>query len=299
MPAPVATATTAQVTGVRSSAGTSIAGALAASRTHASSSTCSMRSVTRIFRGVPMSMAASIDAPMSSVWMWQFQMPSPPTTTIESPMPAHTSLKAGMSVVGRLEEVHDLVAQVGDVAVLAALGVARERLGEHRALDLGGLGHGATVGDVEQHVEQEQEAGAAGVDHAGLLEHREHLGVRSSASAPWARAASSTATRSPPSSARGDGRLRRLAHDGEDRALHRAHHRVVGRRGGLGQGGGPALGVEALGLGDHARDAPQDLRQDHAGVAPRAHERAVADRLAHRRQVVAGRRRARRPPRRA
>ena len=44
-----------------------------------------------------MSMAASIDAPMSSVWMWQFQMPSPPTTTIESPMPAHTSLKAGMA----------------------------------------------------------------------------------------------------------------------------------------------------------------------------------------------------------
>ena len=40
--------------------------------------------------------AASIAAPMSSVWMWQFQMPSPPTTTIESPMPAHTSLKAGI-----------------------------------------------------------------------------------------------------------------------------------------------------------------------------------------------------------
>ena len=45
--------------------------------------------------GRPQSTAASMAAPMSSVWMWQFQMPSPPTTTIESPMPAHTSLKAG------------------------------------------------------------------------------------------------------------------------------------------------------------------------------------------------------------
>ena len=34
--------------------------------------------------------------PTSSVWMWQFHSPSPPTTTIESPSPAHTSLKAGM-----------------------------------------------------------------------------------------------------------------------------------------------------------------------------------------------------------
>jgi hypothetical protein len=39
-------------------------------------------------------------APMSSVWMWQFQMPSPPTTTIESPMPAHTSLNAGIGSSG-------------------------------------------------------------------------------------------------------------------------------------------------------------------------------------------------------
>ena len=49
-----------------------------------------------MLRGRPQSSAASTAAPMSSVWMWQFQMPSPPTTTIESPMPAHTSLKAGI-----------------------------------------------------------------------------------------------------------------------------------------------------------------------------------------------------------
>ncbi len=81
-------------------------------------------------------MAASMEAPMSSVWMWQFQMPSPPTTTMESPMPAHTSLKAGNGGVVGLEEVHDLVAQVRDVAVLAAVAVAGERLGEHGPVHL-------------------------------------------------------------------------------------------------------------------------------------------------------------------
>ena len=34
--------------------------------------------------------------PTSSVWMWQFHSPSPPTTTMESPMPAQTSLNDGM-----------------------------------------------------------------------------------------------------------------------------------------------------------------------------------------------------------
>ena len=38
--------------------------------------------------------------PMSSVWMWQFHSPSPPTTTMESPMPAHTSLKPAMESSG-------------------------------------------------------------------------------------------------------------------------------------------------------------------------------------------------------
>ena len=56
--------------------------------------------MTRIWRGRPISMAASMAGPMSSVWMWQLKMPSPPTTTIESPMPAHTSRKAGMASSG-------------------------------------------------------------------------------------------------------------------------------------------------------------------------------------------------------
>ena len=94
MPSPVATATT-PVTGA-GPGGSAGRGPAAPSRTQRSSSTCSSRSVTRMPLGRPASRAASTAAPMSSVWMWQFHRPSPPTTTIESPMPAHTSLKSAM-----------------------------------------------------------------------------------------------------------------------------------------------------------------------------------------------------------
>ncbi len=96
-PSPTETATTAVWTGSVACGGSSTDPPPAApSRTQRSSSTWSSRSVTRIFRGRPTSTAASMAAPMSSVWMWQFQIPSPPTTTIESPTPAQTSLNAGI-----------------------------------------------------------------------------------------------------------------------------------------------------------------------------------------------------------
>ena len=50
--------------------------------------------------GRPVSTPASMAAPMSFVWMWQFHRPSPPTTTMESPMPAQTSLKASTESSG-------------------------------------------------------------------------------------------------------------------------------------------------------------------------------------------------------
>ena len=50
--------------------------------------------------GRPVSTPASMAAPMSLVWMWQFHSPSPPTTTMESPMPAQTSLNASMESSG-------------------------------------------------------------------------------------------------------------------------------------------------------------------------------------------------------
>ena len=37
---------------------------------------------------------------MSSVWMWHFQEPSPPTITIESPMPAQASFRRSSAPAG-------------------------------------------------------------------------------------------------------------------------------------------------------------------------------------------------------
>ena len=67
-PSPTTTATT-DVVGAGPSSSTS--STTLASRTQRSSMTCSLRSVTRISRGRPESMPASMAAPMSSVWMWQ------------------------------------------------------------------------------------------------------------------------------------------------------------------------------------------------------------------------------------
>ena len=70
---------------------------IAASRTACSSATSSNRSVTRICFGRPSrASATSIAAPMSLVWTWQFHSPSPPTTTIESPISPQASLKSWM-----------------------------------------------------------------------------------------------------------------------------------------------------------------------------------------------------------
>ena len=107
-------------------------------------------------------------------------------------------------------------------------------------------------------------------------------GVRATASCAASAARSST-----PSSVVAPSALRRLrrlggvAHDGEDRPLDRAHHRLVRGVGGRGAGRRrrrrrPTASSRRERVGEPA----QDLREDHARVAPGAHERAVRDRLA-------------------
>ncbi len=97
----------------------------------------------------------------------------------------------------------------------------------------GGAGTVAAVDHVEQGVEQQQEAGAAGVDHAGLLQHRQQLGrvVERRPARPW-RVRSSSSTSATPVVGGGPRRLGRLADDGEDRALDRTLHGLVGQLGG-------------------------------------------------------------------
>ena len=92
----------------------------------------------------------------------------------------------------------------------------------------------------------------------------------------------------------------REPHHGEDRALDRAQHRLVGRVGGPAQPGDHVGAGHRVERRERVGEAPQDLREDHARVAAGAHQRPVPDRLAH---LLHGRepsrRRARRPPIRA
>ena len=185
----------------------------------------------------PTSSATSIAAPMSLVWTWQFQRPSPPTTTIESPIAPHPALKPSDALVGQVEEVHDLVAQLAHVELAVAprvtVGDGLERCADraHGPSSGSGTGSGRRRPRAAR-VEQQQEAGAAGVDHPGLLQHRQH--ARGCCRAPLAgrrgrRAARSTSE--PPASAATLAASAASRHDGEDRALDRLEHRLVGAGG--------------------------------------------------------------------
>ena len=109
---------------------------------------------------------------MSSVCTWQFHRPSPPTTTIESPSDAHADLNVGCGLA-RVEEVHDLVAEVGQAAAPTTIARVGVGLDPHVRVDLLGRRHRALVDHVEARREQELEAAAAGVDDARLPQHRQ------------------------------------------------------------------------------------------------------------------------------
>ena len=134
-------------------------------------------------------------------------------------------------VVGEVEEVHHLVALLADVEPAVGVGVPMRdglELGGGRAVALVGLGQWRAVDDVQRRVEQQQVAGTAGVDHTGVLEHREQLGrAVERLLAGRTGGAQHLDQRCPVGRGR-LGRLGRLAHDGEDRALDRSQHRLVG-----------------------------------------------------------------------
>ncbi len=164
-----------------------------------------------------------------------------------------------------------------------------------QALEVGadedvGLGHLAAVGDVEGDVEEEQEPGPTGIDDPGLGQHRKHL--RGPGEGVVGPVAGGLEHRDQVAAAGGGvaRRLGRLAHDREDGALDRLHHGAVGGRGGLGEATGELGGPGGLPVAQHVGEPAQDLGEDHTGVPTRAHERAVADRLAGRRHAgtVAG-----------
>ncbi len=150
---------------------------------------------------------------------------------------------------------------------------------EVRGVDPGWLRQGAGVENEEERIEQEQVPRAAGVDHAGPGQDRQHLG---GAGQGVGRLDAGTLDHAHQARAvgrpdRGGGRHR------QDGALDRAHHRTSGEVGGMGDGPDERVGVDAVGpRACHAlAHTPQKLRQDHAGVPPRSHQRTVADGLAH------------------
>ncbi len=79
--------------------------------------------------------------------------------------------------------------------------------------------------------------------------------------------------------------LRNLAGHGENRAFLRLHHGLVCRFAALGQRGGEQLRVHEIRAFERAREPAKQLRENNAGVAARALERAHAQRVRNLRRV--------------
>ena len=130
----------------------------------------------------------------------------------------------------------------------------------------------------EQGVEQQEVAGAAGVDHAGLLEHRQQ--ARGPGQGVGRAGAGRLGHRHqrPALVGRPTGAVGRPPGHGQDGPLHRALDRLpgqyVGGDEGLGQLGGTGGGVVDV---QPVGQAPQQLAEDDPRVAAGAHERAVGD----------------------
>ena len=137
------------------------------------------------------------------------------------------------AVIEQVEEVHDLVALLAHIEL--ALG-GRRAMGDRLERGTGQiivgvrarLGQGVAGDHVERRVEQEQEPGPAGIDHAGLLEHRQLFGCV--VQGPLAGLAGRTDHIGERATlvGRGPRRLCALAGDRQDRSLDRLEHRLIG-----------------------------------------------------------------------
>ena len=192
MPSPVTTATTVGHAGPAPAAQPDRSAA--PSRTQRSSSTCSARSVTRMSRGRPAS-SAGLDGRPDVVGV-DVAVPQalPPDDDDRVADARPHLLKVGDGVGRGLEQVHDLEAQVAHVRRTRRVGQGRRRPGGGACRAT--LGQGPAVEHVEQGVEEQEVAGAAGVDHAGPGQHVEHA----RASGPARRPRPSGPTRPRPTS---------------------------------------------------------------------------------------------------
>ena len=142
--------------------------------------------------------------------------------------------------------------------------------------------------------EDHGEAEAAGVDHAGLAQHGQQVRAAAHGALPRVERALEhlgeqrvlalvgVALRQPRLGhvrELGGDAVRHLAHDGEDRALGRLAHRVVGPVGRARHGGADEHGVDELaGARRELLGGPADqLGEDDAGVAAGAEQRRAGD----------------------
>ena len=194
-------------------------------------------------------------------------------------------------VVGGLEEVHDLVAQVGQALASAS---ARRR-GRAPCAGASGLtgpnGSSGSSGARASAGRRPRSAGRRAAAGSRCRRRRPRRpapapgsssGVRARASAAAARDASTTSTRVPARRRPRVGPLGRAPGHGQDGALDRAHAPPRGPARRRWSAPRPARPARA---GRRGRSAPSvrprsSWRQDDPGVAPGPHERAVGDGLA-------------------
>jgi hypothetical protein len=187
------------------------------------------------------------------------------------------------ALVGEVHEVHHLVPLLAHVEIA---GMARGPMGdrcEHVAHGTGravvgfGLGERVARHDVQCGVEHQEIAGPARVDHAGVLQDRQEIGGPLERHPPLVARRADHLLERATAVGRDPRGLGGLAGHGEDRALDRVPHGLVGadrrrlerRR---------ELRPFHLGLLlDRSGEPAQDLTEDHAAVAARTHQRAVAD----------------------
>ncbi len=190
-------------------------------------------------------------------------------------LPAH-GRQIQRPAVGRDQE-HRLVAPAVGVAVL---GGWREHLGPRQAASR----HGLTGHRRESTFQEPVQPLPAGVDHAGLTQDRQQC--RGASHGPVRRVDRGGKDGLQAGIRLGGlgGRFSRLPDDREDGAFHGRGDGGIGRLAAAPQ----AMRQVPAGYGSaflaDLRHAPQDLREDDATVAARAHQRSEADRGGHARQ---------------
>ena len=193
-------------------------------------------------------------------------------------------------VVFGLQEEHHLIASaVGGGGSVGVVGPGHGRTHSRRGVDGRRVGQRTAVHCGRHRVQKQQEPRSPSIHHVGPGQLGQQLG-RAIKRGPAGLLASLHHLDEAV-----DPLLNRLCGGGghvsdnsENGALHRGGHRLIGRGRSLLQRTGQHRRVDVAGGGHRVGETPQDLRQDHARIAPGTHQRAMADGVAHLAHLVPG-----------